>query len=98
MEAVHVDVGGVGLEHRAEDVLRRSAGTSSQRAAASSRRPRGLTDCITCQSAASSASWPGAATKSAPRGETIGPSAKPAGGASRKARLARVSARTCAVP
>jgi len=38
------------------------------------------------------------AVKSAPRGDRIGTSAKPAGGASRKARLASVSARTCGVP
>jgi hypothetical protein len=52
----------------------------------------------TSQWASSSAMCSAPATIMAPRGVSSGCSAKPSGGCSRNARLAIVSARTCAVP
>mgnify|MGYP003693577973 CR=1 FL=1 len=98
VQTVHVDVGSVGLEHRAEDMLlaqRRhelAGGSGVEQAATRAHRlhhlpERGELGVLTR----------GSDEERAARA-TIGPSANPAGGASRKERLARVSARTCAVP
>ena len=77
---------------------RRSTGTIAQAAAASSRRPASVTEHKMRHASSSSVSWPIDATVSAPRRARIAVSERPAGGCSRKARLAWVSARTCGVP
>ena len=68
---------------------RRSTGTSAQRLGARRAGGRAARSArSTSQCACSSASWPWRATISAPRGASSGCSAKPSGGASKKARLA----------
>ena len=67
--------------------------------AASADKARSVAGASGASSMARSAANRGAShTKSALRGESKGAAAKPAGGRSRKARLARVNARTVALP
>ncbi len=77
---------------------RRRMGTRAAASSALSARSAPPPIAISRSSCARTAPWSARATNIQPRGERIGSSAKSGGGAARKARLARVSARTTSLP